>query len=170
MKVYYSELFWYPFVNPVLVCVQCGVVTAGCVYALQLDLKLLCLTQRALKVWETYLQCLSVQQNSFHLHKMRNKSYVQHWKYYGKRCISLTQWEEVCFMIGTLLEGNCGGTLNYLCCLRAFVGLPAPIEVITDWLQSRCVWPLDIFLSVMWAKLTLSGRAVTIHRAKTKCL
>ncbi len=58
--------------NPVLVCVQCGAVTAGCVYALQLDLKLQCLTQRALKVWETYLQCLSVKQTSFYEHKMRN--------------------------------------------------------------------------------------------------
>ncbi len=42
--------------------------------------------------------------------------YVQHWKYYGKRCISLTPWE-VSFMIGTLLQGNCGVTWNY------FVGL-----------------------------------------------
>lgn len=48
---------------------------------------------------------LSVQQTSFHQNKMWNKSYVQHWKYYGKRCISLTQWE-VCFMIGGKFVGG----------------------------------------------------------------
>ncbi len=57
-----------------------------------------------------------------------------------------------------------------LFCWTAFVGLPAPTEVIKDWPQSRCARPLDIFISVMRAKLARPGRAVTIHRARTKCL
>ncbi len=109
-----------PLCEPcVLVCVQCGAVTAGCVYALQLDLKLLCLTQGALKVWETYLQCLSVQQNSFHQHKWEinlcaalkilwkelYKSYSVRIMFYGRNFVGGKLWRHIKLFM--LFEGIC---------------------------------------------------------------
>lgn len=49
--------------------------------------------------------------------------------------------------VAEIVEGH-----ESICHLNACFGLPTPIEVITDWPQSECVRPLDIFISVMWVK------------------
>ncbi len=167
MKVFYSELCWDPFVNPVLVCVQCVPSRLGAsmhyswtwsynvwprghwkcgkhTFSVSLSSRLLFMSTK----WEIHL-CAALKI----LWKEMYKSYSMRSMFYDRNFVAGKLWSHM-----------------KLFCWTAFVGLPAPTEVIKDWPQSRCARPLDIFISVMRAKLARPGRAVTIHRARTKCL